>query len=39
MARQAERMGQRDVARRLYGQVVEKFPETEVAAVARAKLE
>jgi len=38
MARQAERMGQRGVAGRLYEQIVEKYPETEVAAKARRKL-
>ena len=37
MARRAERMGQRDVAKRLYGQIVEKFPETSVAEKARAR--
>jgi len=39
MARQAERMGQRDVGRKLYQQIVEKFPKTEIAERARAKLE
>jgi len=39
MARQAERMGQRDVGRKLYQQIVEKFPKTEIAARARARLE
>ena len=38
MARQAERMGQRDVARRLYAQVIEKHPGTETARKAEAKL-
>ena len=38
MARQAERMGQRDVARKLYAQIIEKHPATEVAARARSKL-
>jgi len=39
MARQAERMGQRGVARRLYMQIVEKYPDTEVAEKAKAKIE
>jgi len=38
MARQAERMGQRDVARKLYEQVVERHPGTEAAASAAKKL-
>jgi len=38
MARRAERMGQRDVARRLYQQVVERHPGTESAAAAKKKL-
>jgi len=39
MARQAERMGQRDVAKRLYGQIVERFAETSIAEKARAKID
>jgi len=39
MARQAERMGQRSVARRLYAQIVEKHPKTEMALKAKEKLE
>jgi len=39
MARQAERMGQRGVAKRLYAQIVEKYPDTEIAGKAKAKLE
>jgi len=38
MARQAGRMGQREVARRLYEQIIEKYPTTEMAKKARAKL-
>jgi len=38
MARRAERMGQRDVARRLYSQIVKRFGKTESAAVAKKKL-
>ena len=38
MARQAESLGQRDVAKRLYGQIVERFPGTEAAKKAKAKL-
>jgi len=38
MARQAEQMGQRDVARKLYAQVVEKYPDTEAAKQAKSKL-
>jgi len=38
MARRAERMGQRDVAKELYGQIVEKHGETEIAKQAKAKL-
>ena len=37
MARRAERMGQRDVAKKLYAQIVEKFPGTEVAVKAGAR--
>jgi len=39
MARQADRMGQREVARRLYEQIVERFAKTEMAAKARKRLE
>jgi len=39
MARQAERMGQRSVARRLYAQIVEKHPKTDMALKAKEKLE
>jgi len=39
MARRAERMGQRAVARTLYGQIIEKYPDTETAKKAKAKLE
>ena len=39
MARNAERMGQKDVARMLYAQVVQKYPRTEAAKKAKAKLE
>jgi len=38
MARRAERMGQASVARKLYEQIIEKHPETEVAKKAEAKL-
>ena len=38
MARRAHRMGQRAVAQSLYRQIVEKYPETEVAKRAKAKL-
>ena len=38
MARQAERMGQRDVAKALYRQIVDKHGETEIAKQAKAKL-
>jgi len=38
MARQAERMGQRVVAKQLYEQIVEKYPGTGVAAKARREL-
>jgi hypothetical protein len=39
MARQAEQAGQRDVAKKLYGEVVSRFPGTEAAGKAKAKLE
>ena len=39
MARQAEQIGQREVARKLYRTIVERYPETETARKARAKLE
>jgi hypothetical protein len=39
MARSAERMGQRDVARSLYRRIVEKFPGTETAGKAKEKIE
>jgi len=39
MARTAERMGQRSVARSLYRQIVEKHPDTDVAKRARSKLD
>jgi len=38
MARQAERLGQRDVATKLYQQIVEKHGQTEIAKQAEAKL-
>ena len=38
MARSAERMGQKAVARRLYERIVEKHPDTEVAKKAEEKL-
>jgi len=37
MARRAERMGQADVAKRLYGQIVEKYPKSRIAEKIRAK--
>ena len=37
MARQAERMGQRGVARRLYEQLIERYPDTEAAKAAAEK--
>lgn len=39
MARRAELMGQRDVAKRLYEQIVEKHPDTQTAKRAKARLE
>ena len=39
MARRADRMGQRAVARSLYRQIVEKYPGTQTAAKAKEKLE
>ncbi len=38
MARNAERMGQKDVARMLYAQVVEKHPGTEAASKAKKRV-
>ena len=37
MARQAERMGQRDVARNLFERIVERFPDTEAGKAAAKK--
>jgi len=38
MAQRAERMGQKSVARKLYEQILEKHPDTEIAKKAKAKL-
>ena len=39
MARQAEKMGQRDAARTFYKRVVEQYPDTSAARRAKARLD